>query len=49
MNLFWGLVLGVLAYFVAHLVFNGPVSALIGVVVACAVAFGFDRYTNRRL
>ena len=43
MNLFWGLVLGVLAYFVAQLVFNEVVSALLALVVGLAVAFGFDR------
>lgn len=42
MNLFIGLVVGVLGYFVAHLVFNQPISALIGVVVGLGAA-GFLR------
>lgn len=48
MNLFWGLVVGVLAYFVAMIVFNPVVSALIALVVGFAVAFGYDRAFPRR-
>lgn len=45
MRILLALVLGVIGYFVAQLVFNQPVSALIGVVVGVAVYFG-DRRIN---
>lgn len=48
MNLFWALVLGVVSFFVAHLVFNVTVSTLVAVVIALAVAFGYDRLPLRR-
>ena len=48
MNLFWGLVIGVLSYFISQLVFNEVVSALLALVVGFAVAFGYDRAFPRR-
>ena len=42
-SIFWGLVLGVLGYFVAHLVFNEAISVLIGIVIAAAIIFGGSR------
>jgi predicted ABC-type sugar transport system permease subunit len=42
-TLFWALVLGVLAYVVAHVVFNDFWSFVIGAVVAIAVAFPYRR------
>lgn len=45
MNLLFGLIAGVLSYFVSLLVFNQPISALIGVGIGLVVAFGFP---NRR-
>ena len=47
MNLLYGLGAGVLGYFIAHLVFNQPISALIGTLIGLAVAFGYDKYTRR--
>ena len=41
--IFWGLVLGILGYFVAQLVFNEVISALIGIVIAAAIIFGGSR------
>lgn len=47
MNLLIGLVCGVLGYFVSSLVFNQPISALIGLVIGLVVAFGVPH--GRRL
>lgn len=47
MQVFIALVLGVLAYLVASLVFSHPISVLIGVVVAAFYYFGFDRSARR--
>lgn len=47
MNIFWGVVLGVVAYLVAQLVFNDVVSGLIGIVVAAGIIFGFPHFSNR--
>jgi len=47
MNLLFGLLAGVLSYFVALLVFNQPISALIGIIVGLVVAFGMP--SNRKL
>ena len=47
MDLLFGLLAGVLSYFVALLVFNQPISALIGIVIGLVVAFGLP--SNRRL
>ena len=43
MNILFGLIAGVLGYFVAHLVFNEIISGLIGVIIFLAVGFGFGR------
>lgn len=43
MNLLFGLIAGVLAYFVSGLVFNQPISALIGIGIGLAVAFGLPK------
>lgn len=43
MNLLFGLIAGVLAYFVSLLVFNQPISALIGIGIGLVVAFGMPR------
>lgn len=43
MNILFGLILGILGYFIAHLVFNDVISMLIGVVIFIAVTFGYDR------
>ena len=40
MQILIGLILGVIGYFVAQLVFNEVISALIGIVIALAVIFG---------
>lgn len=47
MNILIALILGIVAYFVAHLVFNHPISLLVGIVVALAYYFGFDRNPRR--
>lgn len=44
MNILFGLVAGILGYFVAMLVFNQPISALIGILIGLVVAFGWDRF-----
>lgn len=40
MNILIALIVGVLAYFIAHLIFNEPISALIGILAALSVLFG---------
>lgn len=47
MNILVGLIVGVLAYFVAHLVFNEPISALLGLLAGLSVVFGDKLYRNR--
>ena len=48
MNLFLALVVGVLSYFVAHLVFNTVISALIALVIAIIIASPTLQATFRR-
>lgn len=40
MNLLLALVCGVLGYFVSQLVFNDPISFVIGVIIFIVIAFG---------
>lgn len=47
MNLLIALAVGVLTYFVAHLVFNEPISFLLGVVAGLLTFFGDRHYRNR--
>lgn len=46
MNIFWALILGVLSYIIAHLVFNEVISGLIAIVVAAAIIFGYDGWSH---
>lgn len=48
MSLLIALICGVLGYFIAHLVFNGVIATLIGVVIFLVVAFGYDGVVARR-
>lgn len=47
MNLLFGLLAGVIGYFVAHLVFNQPIAALIGLAIGLVVAFGYPSTPRR--
>lgn len=49
MNILFGLLAGVLGYFVAQLVFNDVISGLLGIIIFFAVAFTSDRWTRTRL
>ena len=43
MHILVGLIAGVIGYFIAGLVFNSVISGLIGIVIALAIIFGYDR------
>lgn len=49
MQILIALIVGIIAYFVAHLVFNEVISALIGVVAALSVFFGDSYFRSRRM
>lgn len=49
MNILYGLIAGVLGYFVAQLVLGATISALIGIVIFLVVAFGADHWAGRRI
>lgn len=46
MNILLALLVGVLSYFVAHLVFNEVISMLIGLIAGLSVLYG-DRFIGR--
>lgn len=48
MNILIALIVGILAYFVAHLVFNEPISMLFGLLAGLSVLFG-DRVFGSRV
>lgn len=48
MQILLALIIGILAYFVAHLVFNEPISFLIGLLAGIVTLFG-DRLPRRGL
>lgn len=49
MQILLALIVGVVAYFVAHLVFNEPISILIGVLAALSLLFGDSYVRDRRV
>lgn len=48
MEIFYALIIGILTYFVAHLVFNDPISMLLAILAALSVGFGTG-YWGRKL